>query len=184
MPTGYTSKIKDGISFEEYARDCAKAFIRDETYCNYYQEELEKFKLELKDVLKLTPEELEEKAQHKYDCAVEYNKKSIIDQDILMSEYKDMLEKVRNYESPSTKHDEFKNFMMSQIEESMKFDCMGDFYKKELSKCKKLSWEEYLEKTINELTSRIESLKIGVREERERNEDKKDWILKLNKSLG
>jgi hypothetical protein len=73
MPTGYTAPIADGMTFEQYALGCARAFgalvtMRDEPSDapipeklepdTYYQRSLEASQLELDRVMSLTAAEI------------------------------------------------------------------------------------------------------------------------------
>lgn len=137
MPTGYTSGIEKGMTFKEYATNCAKAFganilMRDEpmnapikTYETdpYYVNKLLETIKEKEEFLKLPVEQKKELWNKEYKEYVtertSWNNKN----QLLREKYEAMLEKVNSFEPPSEDHVNYKEFMKSQIVESINFDC-------------------------------------------------------------
>lgn len=141
MPTGLTSKIYEGkdITFKEFAISCARTFgafihqrdepldapIRKREPDTYYLKELEKAKKDLADFLTNPPtedslaKEYEEKVERmrKEDAEINKNKQE------LKARYEAMLKKVQDWNPPTSDHENLKNFMIKQLNESIDFDC-------------------------------------------------------------
>ncbi|KKK49810.1 hypothetical protein LCGC14_3131300 [marine sediment metagenome] len=143
MPTGYTDKIKDGITFKEYAMGCARAFgalitMRDDPAdaripdqfdsSEYHLIEQESAVAEGRRVALMSDGEVDAAAADEY-CEEANRIEAAIEKDRdLMGKYEAMLQKAQDWRVPSPDHKEFKEFMVSQIEESIKFDGMGGYY--------------------------------------------------------
>lgn len=138
MPTGYTAAIADGISFEQFAWNCARNFgalitMRDDPAdapvpqkfepSSFYKEWLDNAKAELDRLDRMTLEEAAaaEKAEREKKAA--YRDKRIKECNELRSKYEAMLGKVRAWVPPSPDHVNMKSFMEQQIAESIRFDC-------------------------------------------------------------
>lgn len=136
MPTGYTVKIKDGISFEEFALECARAFgacatMRDtnneipkEFFPNpYHANRLAEALEELRVLDNLSETEIAAEAEFEYLEQKEQNKKNIKEKNELKRQYEEMLGRVLSWNPPTEDHIRLKEFMIKQIEESIDFDC-------------------------------------------------------------
>jgi hypothetical protein len=193
MATGYTTGIKDGISFEEYALKCARAFgalaeMRDAPWdaeipdkfepSSYHKESLERAE---KALLDFKPEEIdaEFRAQREYDKAVENRLKRLQETTDLERKYRAMLEKVRAYVPPSEDHVGYKEFMESQITQSIDFDCGTSYFTHPV----KLSGEEWLEEELKRLQRDAENAREHYRKEIELCEGRTKWVRLLKKSL-
>jgi hypothetical protein len=138
MPTGYTAPIADGITFEQYALSCARAFgalvtMRDEPASapipdrfdpsNHHQQALERTHTELNRLLGLSAEQIAEEAQKDFQERLGSHSKRMQRAADLRVKYEEMLAHVRAWKSPSPDHDQYKAFMESQISDSIKWDC-------------------------------------------------------------
>ena len=143
MPTGYTDKIKDGITFKEYAMGCARAFgalitMRDDPTdaripdkfdpSEYHLKEQESAVAEGRRVTMMSDIEADVAASAEYYDEAKRIEAAIAANRDLMGKYEAMLQKVQDWRVPSPDHKKFKEFMVSQIEESIKFDGMGGYY--------------------------------------------------------
>lgn len=196
MATGYTYKIKDGISFEEFALDCAKAFgacieLRDTPNAeipekfeidNYHLEQLGKTETKLHEFKSLTDEEVSKIIESEYDERFSMLKKNIKDSRDLERKYQTMLSKVVAYTPPSDNHVEFKKFMENQIRESIKHDC-SDYYEEELKKLTKPSIEEWKSERKESLEWSIEYHTTHWKKAKEVVDGKNLWISQLRDSL-
>ncbi|MGF7131968.1 hypothetical protein P3T40_003451 [Paraburkholderia sp. EB58] len=138
MPTGYTAPIADGITFEQYALGCARAFgalvtMRDEPASapipdriepsDYYQKSLEEKHKTLERVSAWTP------AQIELEYRIDFEKRVLAHADRmqkaadLRAKYTAMLLTVRAWTPPTPDHVEYKAFMEQQILQSIDFDC-------------------------------------------------------------
>jgi len=192
MPTGYTAKIKDGITFEEYALGCARAFgatilMRDEPSDTPIPDKFEasdyhekKIKETRGEIFALDFLNKEKEAEIQHSEKMERHIKSLADMRETRSKYKDMLAEAERYESPSENHVEFKRFMISQIVKSIEWDCsesyMGDAPVK-------LSGEQWLEARIAKLDWDLNYHEKGHAEELDRVNERNLWIKQLRESL-
>ena len=142
MPTGYTAAIKDGISFEEFALGCARAFgalvtMRDEPSdaeipdsfepSDYHAKMLEEAKnrLHYLQCLSLEDAGILAEQQHKDESA--RLSKRLEENSALMASYRAMLEQAKAWTPPSSDHVNLKEFMVGQIEESIRFDDCSEY---------------------------------------------------------
>lgn len=192
MPTGYTAPIKDGISFEQYALGCARAFgalitMRDDPQDapipdsfepdDYFSKRLAENKKKMEDLENATPYQIEIMAEADYRTHYENWKKWEDQKTELRDKYNEMLAKCQKWEPPSPGHEEFKKFMISQIQESIKWDC------EPYAPPVKASPQNWL---LNQIEL-IERSNIHLREqgakEIERADGRTKWVQQLKQSL-
>lgn len=142
MPTGYTSDIYEGqdVSLADFAANCARAFgafvhQRDSssnvlTYppkpdTSYYARSLAEAKEELRRWQSLSEEErYAEWSDYFNERTVEMHE-SLAKSSELRARYQNMLAKVHAVDVPS-KLQNFKDFMIEQLDTSIKYDCGSD----------------------------------------------------------
>jgi len=195
MPTGYTYNINDGISFETFALNCARAFgvcveLRDEpgggeiipeafVPSSHNLDAANKAKEELLELHYMTPEERKEKCDLEYEES-EYNQvKSIGKNAIQRRAYERMLNKVLSWNPPTPEHNELKNFMIKQIEDSIKFDC----YEKPYIPTVRKTPDEWVTERKSMLKQSIKYHLNAYNQEVERTNKKNAWISALRESL-
>lgn len=195
MPTGYTAEVQKGISFEKYALSCARAFgalitMRDEPSDKEIPEKLEpndyhlKKKVAAEDNLlilnSLSAESVELKALNDFNSAELYRTKKLKEEAVIESRYNEMLAKANAWVSPSKDHDKLKEFMVSQLEESIRFDCGSSYYEKATVKLTGEQWRsEQIEKAHKDITYHTENYHKEVSRTDVRNE----WIDLLRNSI-
>lgn len=139
MPTGYTADIKDGIDFKTYAMNCARAFgacvmLRDEPggddripeafdLSDYHLKAVEKARGELAALEAMTPAELERAAARAWDDAETSRLMRLEGYRKQRKAYEAMLAKVNAWAPPTPDHAGLHEFMRTQIEQSIDFDC-------------------------------------------------------------
>ncbi len=143
MPTGYTAAIGKGITFPQFAMSCARSFgpcitMRDDPADIPIPEEFKPSDWDLKELKKaevnlgkledMTEAEAAEFAKTEYQQQSESRAREIKENRDLMAKYRDMLEKVRQWQPPTPEHVEFKNFMVQQIETVIRFDGREEYY--------------------------------------------------------
>lgn len=144
MPTGYTAAIKDGIDFKTYAMNCARAFgacvdLRDspgggeyipEAFepSDYHLKEADKARCALAALESMTQDELERTATREWDDSETNRLEHLEEKRKQCQSYEDMLEKVKAWVPPTPDHAALRTFMWTQIEQSIEFDCRGDYY--------------------------------------------------------
>lgn len=142
MPTGYTSPLYEGkeISFEQFALRCARNFgalvmMRDEPLDapiperfepdEFYRKEYERCKKEYDDFINNPPSEKELEAEYE-DRVAKSNSDFQRQQEerrLLGDRYENMVSKVLAWNPPTEEHVSLKEFMLSQLRESMEWDC-------------------------------------------------------------
>jgi hypothetical protein len=135
MPTGYTSEVLKGCSFEEYALSCARRFIGfyDESDkkdlpevfspTDYHIRKIEKDREELFNILSMSTEEMEEAAQLAWQMKEASRTRYKEQKRKECAAYNEMMRKVNAWVPPTPDHTELKEFMRSQLELSIDHDC-------------------------------------------------------------
>ncbi|MFA5323879.1 MAG: hypothetical protein WC373_14505 [Smithella sp.] len=197
MPTGYTAEIKNGITFNQYAMSCSRAFgalimMRDEPAdapipdefkpSDYHVKALAEAEEKLRAFQLLSKEECNLEMEKERKELINHARRQIADSNDLHQKYIAMLAQVKEYIPPSTEHEEFKKFMISQIEESIKFDCVESYYANEL-KGFPTSVGEYKKQTINKLMRDIAYHTKENAEEIMRTNSCNLWVKQLKESL-
>lgn len=143
MPTGYTAAVGDGTTsaFSDFALTCARAFgalimMRDEPAgaaipdefqpSDYSAKELDAAKGRWAELQSVTPEASEAAALAAYNAECESRADSVLKRTQMRERYEAMLEAAKAWPAPTADHDGMKEFMVQQLEESIRFDC-GDF---------------------------------------------------------
>ena len=197
MPTGYTAAIKDGISFEKYVMDCARAFaacatLRDapsggeqipESFQpnEWHLKKVRSAKTELEVLLALSPEEQERKAANVWEEEEKSRKAYIEAREQLRNLYLTMLDKVRAWKPPTPDHVSLHKFMREQIEQSISFDCDIEYDKKPSPR---LTGPEWKARETKRLQTEITYHEQAYAEEVTRTTRDTVWVMALRDSLG
>ena len=197
MPTGYTSKIADGIEFEEFILSCAKAFgacisMRDEpsdvpisdefVADSYYSDHLEEANKHLSKLNKMSKSECEVRAKSDYEEELALLNEGLKKGVELKAKYEAMLAKVEKWEPPTEDHNGLKEFMAKQITDSIEWDC-GDYYEDAIAKLVPLNGGEWRGKGIDKCLEDISYYSKKKNEEDERVADRNMWVRKLRESI-
>jgi len=200
MPTGYTAAIKDGISFEAFVMQCARAFgalvtMRDDGLqvpipqklepSTYYRDALERDSAELLALDGLSVPDAQRRAEAERENRIAEAERYIRESDELQRKYEVMLVQVQAWTPPTKDHTELKKFMVQQIQESMKFDCGAEWSRAELAKAKaeKPDGEAWLLRERARLMRRIASDQEEWGKELARTNERNEWIEALRDSL-
>lgn len=200
MPTGYTAPIYEGeenFTFKKFAMRCARNFgalieMRGEPLdaeidfdkcfqpSDYYKKALERVEKEYQEFLDNPP--TAEELGKKYDEKVNNDFKKFLEQKesrkALQERYAAMLEQVKAWEPPTEEHNGLKDFMISQLQESMDYDCI--VYSPYTD-----DREEYIEYHMSPdpLLKEIAYYKERYEKEVELCNNRKQWVIKLMESL-
>jgi hypothetical protein len=194
MPTGYTAAISKGISFEKFTMDCARAFgalivMRDEPAdapipdefqpSDYHLKELEKLYEERKKLtgMALKDGAAKKMAEEEYEKVYKYWEDSNKQRLELKNKYNEMLAKVVAWEPPTADHVGLKDFMVQQIQDSIKWDC------NEYDPPKKQSTEEWYSEKCAEVQRSILYHKENHEAEVKRARERSQWVKDLKNSL-
>jgi hypothetical protein len=193
MPTGYTAIIQDGGTFEQFVWACARQFgalimMRDEPSnakvpekfepSDFYEKELEQAKARLLKLTSMSQDELrEEYGNHlkKLDAAkIERRERDASTK----ARYEAALEKARAWVPPTPDHKGLKDFMISQIQESIDFDIIGPGYDP-----KYLTFGEWKAEEKERALRNIERYSTEHVKELERTKGRNAWVDALRKSV-
>jgi hypothetical protein len=170
MPTGYTCGIGDGEikTGKEFILTCARAFcacidMRDDPLNkpipdefqphNYHKEQIDSVTKELHKYLNISLEEAQISADKEYFDTYERYLKRNRENIELQHKYETVLKEVRNWQPPTQDHKKLKDFAITQIRESIDFDC-GLVY--DLTEIKRLSGQEWLLRQIEKCKKDLE----------------------------
>jgi hypothetical protein len=192
MPTGYTHDIKNGISFEQFVMNCAKAFgacitMRDESSdtpipekfepSSYNKKALDEANTELKEFEFITDEEWKEKTiEYNKERLQEYNKR-LEENKRTIESYKNMLEKVVAWNPPTSEHVGLRDFMIQQIRDSIEWDNY------EPDKPKEITSKELKDIKYQSILNDISYHSKAYAEEIDRTNSRNIWIEQLRESL-
>lgn len=198
MPSGYTQPIADGITFEQFAMNCARAFgacitLRDEPGggekipelfepSDYHVNARKQCDVRLAELEAMTTEQCAEAAEQDFLRLVESRNQAIERAKQLKAKYVAMLVEVDRWAPPSNDHIELKHFMRKQIEQSISFDCDVSFY--EGNEPTRIAAAEWRAEQIDTLRKRIAHHEESYRDEVARTNSRNEWIRLLRESLG
>lgn len=142
MPTGYTHAVQDGsiTELKDFALQCARAFgalilMRDEPNdaeipdefqpSDYNKKALDAVITELETLGRMTPAECDAAALNAFNSQVAARNDRIIERQDQSSRYAAMRSKVGSWVPPTPDHVELRDFMLDQLDQSIRFDCIG-----------------------------------------------------------
>lgn len=193
MPTGYTSPVQNNpdYTFEEFVWDCARAFgalvmMRDEPcgapipesfpHDNYYERRLVDVTKNLEEALGRSIDEWEAAWKGSTELARENHKKYLAEKATTKARYEAMLARVIAWEPPSAEHVQLRKFMIDQLHESIRFDCIT-------LEVAELPLNEFIMAQIDGARSDVEYCTKKAAEERERVERRNEWLRLLRESV-
>lgn len=198
MSSGYTDKIKNGITFEEFTMTCARAFgvlieMRDSSFnakipekfeaSNYHKNRIKEIKIEITALSKMSMDDFSKKAIQEYEKNKKYLESVLQKKIDLRAKYISMLGEAYFWSFPTSDHEELKNFMLEQIKSSIKFDCDIKYTIKELEDLVCLTGKQWFNRRKKELKSDLKYHIGNYAEEVKRAEFNTKWIQDLRASL-
>lgn len=193
MPTGYTADIAKGITFEQYAMSCARAFgalvmMRDEPSdapipdafapSDYHARAIVEARKKLHDLCLLDGPDLlaaHTAAVKEWQDGVDRREREAQE---LRQKYEAMLAKAKAYRPPTPDHQKFAEFMVEQIEQSIDFDCK--VYRPDRVTDDPIRWRNL---QIEAAKSNIAYHEKEHQKEIERTASRNKWIADLRSSL-
>lgn len=194
MPTGYTSDIKDGISFEQFVWTCARGFgalvlMRDEPLgapiparfepSPYYAESVTKAETALAKFRALTTEQASAECVAEHQAALQSWAQRCEEKKALREKYLRMLAKVKEWQPPTPEHVGLRDFMVQQLTDSMDWDCSTKYD----TRPEAMTTEAWLAAVIQRAERDLERAKESLREEIERTEGRNQWLKALRESV-
>lgn len=196
MPTGYTADIKDGISFETFALNCARAFgacitLRDEPGggesipeefepSDYHVKAAQKARDDLAALLSMSKDDKEKSAAKFWDDAETSRMMRLQDKQKQRQSYEAMLEKVNAWVPPMPEHVGLHEFMRSQIMQSIDFDCDITY---DSEPTPRQTGEEWASERANRLNRDIDYHDKENASEVRRTKERTEWVRSLRTSL-
>lgn len=192
MPTGYTSTLHDGEqSFEDFIWDCARAFgalitLRDEPDARipevflpspYYANQVRDAEERIAWLEGLSPSARQAEASEAYLKASGRHAQRSSERDAMRARYEAMLAKVRAWTPPTGEHQELRDFMVQQLEESIRFDC----YDQEAPS--PVTADEWLRHELALTKRHLDYCRKALVEEEERCRQRTEWVRELRNSL-
>jgi hypothetical protein len=152
MPTGYTQGILDGTTetFKDFASKCMRAFgaamhMRDEGLDveyrpaepgSYHKEQIEKWERDLEQAGRKSAESFYWEQLETIKENISYNEKKIAERKRQRAKLDNMLYQVKGWTPPTEEHLNFKSFMQSQLEDTIRYDGDWEYWERELVKLK------------------------------------------------
>ena len=200
MPTGYTAGVMDGTitEFKDYAFQCARAFgalvmQRDDPLTpnipvlkvdDYYSAAVREAEEEVKQISSMTSKQIETEFLKSKARDIKYHTKGIKDQEKTRERYLKMLEEAKKFVAPTDEHVSYRDFLISQLEESLNWDCRSNYHQEQLAKTKrKKSAKSWHREGLAEAKYRLKYAKKSLKEEIERVKSRNDWLSQLKKAV-
>lgn len=204
MPTGYTNSILNGEvkSLKGFATLCMRAFgatihMRDESLDvsyeprvvgTYHLERLKDANDALNKLSKISDERLIAQAKRAIKSSLSYNKKALVTAVKNGVKLNKMLKEVNAWTPPTPEHVEFKEFMIQQIESTIKHDADTEYYDKKIKEyCadlkKKLSARKIRAQRKADIMRDIAYHTKEHNKEVERVKDSNTWVTDLINSI-
>lgn len=195
MPTGYTAPLHDGedITFEQFVLRCSRGMgaaimQRDDSLDaeialrevgDYHLQRVEQSAAALAGAWTRTDEEWAALQTAAIAHDVKYREQYLTKQAQIEGRYTAMLAAVQAWVPPTSEHQGLKDFMVQQLEESLRFDVGG--YTPSVPD--ELPIAEYRERELGRLARALERDTKQLEEERERVRGQNAWVLALRESL-
>lgn len=204
MPTGYTAGILDGTitDFKGFAKTCMRAFgatihMRDEGLDKEYEprepsdynlNQIKDYKREIELAESLTEEEYLVKERTLIKEELSSVEDSILKKREKFKKLEKMLEEARDWNPPTDEHQNFKSFMIDQLNQTIIFDADVEYYEKRREELlyrfgEILDGKEIKEKTLDSLRSSLAYHTKSHQEELERCEKSSKWVTDLLDSI-
>lgn len=198
MPTSYTAPLYEGedITFEQFALRAARAMgptilLRDSPIdvepteqnvlgSDYEETRLTELLAERERYREMGDEEAADDWQESFVAATRYLADFRAKRESLRERYDEMVERVEAWTPPTDDHVALKDFMLSQLRESIEFDTGGS-YEPELPT--PVTGAEHRAAKIDRLDREVERARASVAESAERNQWRQKWVRDLRESL-
>lgn len=200
MPTGYTAAIieKDGISFEKFAMNCARAFgalvtMRDEPNdaeipeefkpSPYYTNAIAEAQKRIEELRAMTPEQQVEYGERKKAEGIQSAEKYAAGYRRNGERLNAMREKVLAWEAPSSDHQQMKVFMLEQIDSTIKYDGTDDHSQRDIQRLTAKDPVSFYTDALANAMRDIGHYATHAQEESKRAEERTRWVRQLRESL-
>jgi hypothetical protein len=199
MPTGYTAKLAEGEqSFRDFVLTCARAFgacidLRDSPLdapipeefkaSPHYQEAQNNAVAELDRLTAMTDDERraygeKQKAERVASC-----RKYIAKEAAQRKRYEGMVGQVQAWVPPSSEHENLKEFMLEQLQSSIKFDCSSSYWAERLTSAESADPLSLYQEAVDSAKSSVGYYEKHIEEEKKRADGNTNWVRQLRESL-
>ena len=204
MPTGYTAGILDGKvnTFEEFATVCTRAFgatihMRDNpmdspyeprTPSDYHTNSIQSKRERLEEIESMSDEKIVEDFNTQLGEDLKYHQTKMEEDKRNLEKLNSMLESAKSWVPPTEDHQPFRNFMIEQVESTIKVDGDPSYHVNKMVGIKQqmeegINPKEYREETIQEIKSQISYHETEYQKELVRCKDSNDWMDKFFESI-
>lgn len=196
MATGYTAGVADGTitTFREYALQCARAFgacvtLRDDPLnaeipefqpSDYHEKALAEAEVELAGFVAMDESDLRQMHDREYEENVASATRTFEEKELTLQRYKSMLAAAKAFRPPSPEHEEYAKFLVSQLQESIQWDC-DTLYAKKLKT--QVPFEKWVSEKLDRLRRNVDYHRKQYREEVERVAARNKWIAQLKEAI-
>jgi hypothetical protein len=204
MPTGYTAGIIDGgiTTFEQFATQCTRAFgatihMRDNPMdspyepripSDYYTNSIQSKRERLEEIESMSDGKIVEDFNSQLETDLKYHQTKMEEDKRNLEKLNSMLESAKSWVPPTEDHQPFRNFMIEQIESTIKVDGDPSYHVNKMVGIKNqmeegINPKEYREETIQEIKSQISYHETEYQKELVRCKDSNEWMEKFFESI-
>ncbi len=196
MPTGYTYKfVEDNQSFEDFALTCARAFgacieqREDGLDCKpklrevdheYHLQKINDYKEQIQCFQNTSDEDIQKRIDMEYKDDLNYYNKTIKERKALKRRATKALKKAQAYVPPTEGHNNFKEFLIQQINTIINDDASTKWVEKPVKK----KLEDYKRDKLCHLKLLLKSTEEAYEKNKQNVEKSNIWIKQLYESLG
>lgn len=198
MPTGYTADVVDGkiTDFKTFALRCARNFgalvmMRDENMDapipeafetgDYHLKAIKEAEAEIVRIMALSPEECDVEQRAQWRKAMDAHHEHVEKCQVVKGRLLAMRSQVADWAPPTSDHQGMKDFMIQQLDETLRYDgSPGNYY---LEKAVLVTGATWRKLRLKELDETIASNKKYHQEDVERTNMRNKWIADLRESL-
>jgi hypothetical protein len=195
MPTGYTAALYEGKdqTFADFTMNCARAFgalveLRDEPNARipeafepaeYGKRRAAESRAKLREFEDRSSEEWAEAQRREVAEHNAYVSDRIASTSQMRARYEGMLADVRGWRPHTEEHVGLRDFMLQQLEESIRFDCGTSHLKRQQEK----PVEEYAEAALRRARDDVQRDEQSWQEEQDRAAGRTAWVQALRASV-
>jgi len=117
------------------------------------------------------------------DERIDYANKRSIENKETISRYKNMLDKLVNFKSPSAAHNDFVEFLNSQLNDSIETDDILEVYAEELDRLNQLSFEQYIANKEKDLLDDVNHYQEKAIKEKEMANKTISWLNQILEAI-
>jgi hypothetical protein len=199
MPTGYTAGITDSMPFRDFALQCARAsgalvLMRDDPadavipdefkVSDYHTKAVAEAEARVAELTTMDDATKELRSRETYQAAMRSHAESLEESRATRRRYERMLDEAKRWKPPTPDHVGLRDFMIQQLEESIRFDCWEEGEKEYRKPPKYLAPGDWWAGQVADAERTLAYQKRSLTEETERQKTRTEWVRQLRVSLG